>query len=479
MFLRFFCIIACLCIAGAFSVSMAQNETQYIKVKHIIIEGNKKTKPQIILREMTFRENDSFPAKNMDSLLLQNRINIFNLKLFTQVNVNIKNWDEEGLDLVIKVKESWYIIPLPIIAFADRNVTEWWKQYNHDFKRLQYGAQVAWNNISGRNDMLNVAMSFGFAQKLELMYRVPQFSRRKETVGISLYMDLFRSKKIAYNTVSDKLAFMDLGKSYQLKKLDFQATISYRKKIHESHFFTIGFGFLGISDSVRRANSEYFLDSQLTQRYVKVGYEFVADHRNLRAFPTDGWMFRYYFENYGLGFQKPRMTYMGFQFSQYKQWQRFSRFSVAGMVKFQTSWPLKQPYNLQPVKSLGYNSNIIRGYEDYVLNGQHYLLFKNEYRFRVFNFTANKFSKLRIKNKAVINSSLAYLPFNVFLTAYFDAGYVWDRYFVDKNNLTNKWQFGYGIGLNFVTLNNSILRIEYSLNRYLDKGVYLHFDLAL
>ena len=59
------------------------------------------------------------------------------------------------------------------------------------------------------------------------------------------------------------------------------------------------------------------------------------------------------------------------------------------------------------------------------------------------------------------------------------AGYVWDKEYTAFNTLTNKWQFGYGVGLSFVTLNNSILRIEYSLNRYLDKGVYLHFSLPL
>ena len=43
----------------------------------------------------------------------------------------------------------------------------------------------------------------------------------------------------------------------------------------------------------------------------------------------------------------------------------------------------------------------------------------------------------------------------------------------------NKWQFGYGMGLNFVTFNSKLFRIEYSVNRYLKKGVYLHFEQPL
>ena len=152
----------------ALSLSYAQDSTRFLKVRNIYIEGNKKTRAFVILREMTIHQNDSFPAKDMDIVLLQNRLNIFNIKLFNEVTVNIKNWEEDSLDLFIKVRERWVILPAPIIAFADRNVAEWWRQYRHDFKRLQYGIQLNWDNLSGRNDRLYFAMSFGFAQRLDI-----------------------------------------------------------------------------------------------------------------------------------------------------------------------------------------------------------------------------------------------------------------------------------------------------------------------
>jgi hypothetical protein len=148
-------------------------------------------------------------------------------------------------------------------------------------------------------------------------------------------------------------------------------------------------------------------------------------------------------------------------------------------IKGQFSWPLKQPYNLQYIKSLGYEENAIRGYEINVLDGQHYILFKNEYRFRVFSFQLSKIQKFKGKNAGILNSSLAYLPLNLYITTYFDAGYVFDKYFTAQNQYKNKWQFGYGVGLNFVTFNSKLFRIEYSVNRYLQKGVYLHFEQPL
>ena len=58
--------------------------------------------------------------------------------------------------------------------------------------------------------------------------------------------------------------------------------------------------------------------------------------------------------------------------------------------------------------------------------------------------------KVKAKNSAILNSSLAYLPLKLYLTAYFDAGYTWDNYFLQNNQLKNKWQFGFGMGLNLV-----------------------------
>jgi outer membrane protein assembly factor BamA len=450
---------------------------QYLKVRNITITGNKKTKRYVILREMTANENDSFAANQMDAILLQNRINIFNLKLFKEVTINIKNWEEDSLDLAIDVKERWAILPLPIIAFADRNVAEWWRQYRHDFKRLQYGVQVNWNNLTGRNDLLVAAFSLGFAQKLELGYKIPHFNRKKENVGLSLFLSMLRSKRVAFNTTNDVLNFLEIGKPLQLQKIEFEPIITYRRKYNNTHFFSAGYGYTVISDVVKNANPAYLLDGNKKQHYFKIGYQYEADFRNLRAYPTEGWYFKFNFTNYGLGFLKTKMTTTGFQFSKYNTWQKHKKFSVGAMIRWQSSWPIKQPYNLQPIKSFGYGENSIRGYEINVLDGQHFLLFKNEYRVRILSFKFKNFKKIKQKNQIILNSTLTFLPFNIYLTTYFDAGYVWDRYFEQNNKLKNKWQYGYGVALNLLTFNDRLLRLEYSANRYLEHGFYIHFEL--
>lgn len=461
----------------AFLSLQAQEQTTYLKVRKINFSNNKKTRPYVMLREMSFNEGDSIPGDKLDSILLANRLQIFNLGIFNDIQVNIKNWEEDSLDLIIKVYEKFPLSPGIILQFADRNAAEWWRKYNHDFKRLQYGLILNYNNVSGRNDKLIGAISFGFAKRLDLGYIIPAFDSKKDNVGMALFFNFLHSKRIAYNTLDNELKYMDITAKAQLIKTEFTASINYRRELHNTHYFSVGYGFSKVSDYVLLANPEYFLDGVRKQNYLKLGYVFESDHRNLKAYPTNGWYIRMNFTNYGLGFMKTRMTTAGFMMSRYYEWKKHKKFSLGFSGRFQVSWPFKQPYNLQPIKSFGYNDNLIRGYEVNVMDGQHFLLFKNEYRYRLFSFQLKNLKKIKNKNNKFLNSSLAFLPFNMYLTAYFDAGYVWDNAHYAQNSYRNKWQFGYGVGLNLVTFNQRLFRIEYSINRYLDKGVYLHFEL--
>ena len=66
--------------------------------------------------------------------------------------------------------------------------------------------------------------------------------------------------------------------------------------------------------------------------------------------------------------------------------------------------------------------------------------------------------------------------FAIYLNAYFDAGYADDVIYADKNPLSNKWAYGYGIGMDVVAFYDFVGRLEYSINREDEKGLYLHFS---
>jgi hypothetical protein len=65
-------------------------------------------------------------------------------------------------------------------------------------------------------------------------------------------------------------------------------------------------------------------------------------------------------------------------------------------------------------------------------------------------------------------------PIGLYLSAYCDAGYARDWTFNNQDNtFKNKLLLGYGAGINFVTIYDYMMRIEYSFNRFGGQGLYL------
>ena len=66
------------------------------------------------------------------------------------------------------------------------------------------------------------------------------------------------------------------------------------------------------------------------------------------------------------------------------------------------------------------------------------------------------------------------LPLGLYLSAYSDAGYVRDWTFNNQDNsLKNKLLLGYGAGINFITIYDFLLRVEYSRNLLGGGGIYI------
>ena len=65
-----------------FSVFHVSAQDAMVVIDSIFIEGNKKTKNRIILRELTFSQGDSLPLSTMAAALEQNKLRLMNTNLF-------------------------------------------------------------------------------------------------------------------------------------------------------------------------------------------------------------------------------------------------------------------------------------------------------------------------------------------------------------------------------------------------------------
>lgn len=114
--------------------------------------------------------------------------------------------------------------------------------------------------------------------------------------------------------------------------------------------------------------------------------------------------------------------------------------------------------------ALGFRS-FVRGYELYVIGGQHYGLFKQ-------GLTRQMLDIDGIQLKFIRNPKFNTIPLSIYLNAFTDAGYVVDRSFLEGNPLTNRLLVGGGVGLHAVTFYDIVLRLEYTLNKEGDRGFY-------
>ena len=70
----------------------------------------------------------------------------------------------------------------------------------------------------------------------------------------------------------------------------------------------------------------------------------------------------------------------------------------------------------------------------------------------------------------------SYFPIKLYLSGNFDHGFVNDKNRLPENlRLTNKYLFGYGLGLDLVTLYDMVFRFEYSFNNQNESAFFFNF----
>ena len=181
-----------------------------IKVTSISLNGNLKTQNDIILRELSFEENENYTQKDLTEKIKESKENLVNLKLFNFVEIN-KVVKDNTAQITIDVIEKWYIWPYPVFEISERNFNTWWEEFSannySDFSRLNYGMFFNWENFRGRNELLQLKIRKGFKEHYLLAYKVPYFNKNK-TLGVNTNLQFFRRQKTHYATENNQLQYL-------------------------------------------------------------------------------------------------------------------------------------------------------------------------------------------------------------------------------------------------------------------------------
>ena len=438
------------------------NQIKQVSVGNVFITGNRKTKEQIILRELTLKPGATFSKIDLPIILEKDQQKLINTRLFLEVDIQIVERSESTIDLIVQVNERWYFFPSPIFKLADRSFNEWWVNQGRDLSRVNYGVRLTQYNFRGRRETVRMIAQFGFTKTLALNYMIP-FIDKKQRNGLVFDIAYRDQKNLAYRTTNNKQTFLEYDEILK-KAISSSVTWTHRYSFYNSHFVTFGYSNSTIDDTVAYLNPNYFLDGATQQRYFSLSYLFTRDLRDYIAYPLSGHIITFKAEKNGLGIYDDLNRFsMRASYAQYFPLKKnyFLSTSITGVASF----PKRQAYN--NTEAIGYRPDEIRGYELYVVEGQNYLIHK---------ITLKKllFAK-ETSIKSIPISQFQKIPVQVYLKAYFDSGYVGTE-FADPENtaLSNKYLFGGGLGLDIVTYYDLVVRLEYSFNDSGDTGFFLN-----
>ncbi len=433
-------------------------------VREIIIIGNKLTKPAIIQRELTFHKGDTLNPSAFETIFKHSENNLRNTSLFNSVHVSYLITDQQSVSVYILLKERWYIFPIPIFELVDRNFNAWWR--TKDFTKINYGGVITWNNFRGRNETVGMTLRLGYTQRVSFFYSIPFISKGQKS-GLSFGFAFSRNHETAFRNFHNDLVYYKDVNNFSRKEISGSVQYAYRRNLYQTHLVEAAYRRGEVEDTILRLNADFFAHRKSTEKYFSWRYIYKIEHRDLVAYPLHGSFFNVEIVKQGFPLLKDDIDIM-YMTSVYKYyWQLGKKFYFASALNGKVSGTNYQPfYN---TRALGFGSDYLRGYEYYVIDGQKFGLLKTNLKFELVpTHTAHA--------RFIPLEKFATIPYAFYLNVYGDAGYVEDKRYNLYNSLTNSWLYGCGAGIDFVTYYDLVFRLEYSLNKFGESGIFLHFS---
>ena len=435
-----------------------------ILVNDIYIKGNKTTKDQVVLNEMTFTKGTLISGSDIYDHIERSKNNLLNTSLFNFVSITFSNQDSVHIAFNVVVEERWYWWVFPLFEQADRNVSSFLK--NNDWARMNYGVYLRKDNFRGRNELLKFRLLMGYSTQISLSFNSPEYKNRTGW-GASVQYKFYDN--IPFTTQNNQpIYFQQLGKMIQFSfSTNFQ--LNYRSGLYTRHQISLTYNHHQIDDSVFVLSPDYLGNQRKTLQYAEVGYSIIHDIRDSKVYPLKGSLQQLSVAKTGLGIGGNDLNY--YTLIAKLHWHK----PIADRWHTGTEWngsylsASDLPYVIH--SGLGYQE-YLNGYEYYVIDGSSsvyaksklmYTLVKTRVKYLEF-MPLNKFSKIH---------------YALYVKAIFDQGYVYKSNAQITNNLSNSYLYSYGLGIDFVTFYDKVLSFSYAFNKMGNHGLFVHLDLKI
>jgi len=456
----------------------------YIKIDETIITGNNLTRERIITRELDFRNGDSLSTfqkgSNLDFrekrfarsdsselmlMMLYSRENIINTRLFLTVDLSLEQIEGKHyrISIVVTERHYWWLFPVPKLNAP--NFNEWLR--DPKWSDLSIGLFFSHNNLWGRSHQMSVIGFVGKSYALAMGYYIPWIGYG-EKIGMLMaagYENLF---VVEYGSIGNKRQMIYADNGLQSVKTN----VSFRLRPGLYNYGTVKMTgeWIKISDSVFRLDSGYLSGRKQSNISLSLYADYYYDSRNSKSYPLKGNLLRVFLEKKGLGIvsKDVDLFYYGIDFHFYQTIAR--KFYVAEMVKAENQSGQGAPYYYQ--LNMTGDNNFIRGFDLYTLKGDQMYYFRSNFKYELIRPSLKKVEPGQEKNK------FKAIQYAFYLNVFADCGYVVNN-FTSGNPYNNRMLFSYGLGLDFVSYYDLVLRFEYAFTSIGTNGFYIAFGMPI
>jgi outer membrane protein assembly factor BamA len=437
-------------------VATPERQSSPFVVGNIYIEGNKRTKPYIIARELPFKTGDSIYLPELVAGFEVSRRQLFNTGLFNEVVVALKSFRGYEVDIIIQVKERWYFFPIPYVKPVDRNLSEWSRQ-GYGVNRLNYGIKFTQYNFTGRNDKLKFWLLTGYTKKFEFQYDQP-YADKTLRHGYGIGFSYSFNREINYATVKNQQMFTD-SLTDGIKRWEGKIEYTYRPGLRTFHAVRLSVVREQVDSQLLDLNPKYYTAHSSAVTYPELAYNIKYVNVDYVHFPLTGWVVEAGIVKRGIN-KDMNMWQINAKIN--KGWQVAKKTYYALQANGVLRVPFDQPYINH--RMFGYGDMFLRGLERYVIDGVGGILTRSSLRRELVRFNIRTHLKSKSHDR---------IPFRIYARTFGDMGYAYNKNFTN-NSLTNRMLYTGGFGLDIVTFYDFILRFDYSFNQLGQNGLFLH-----
>jgi hypothetical protein len=456
----------------------------YIKISSVEVTGNKLTKPSILIRELDFKVGDTlatfqkgkrvdfsdrhfYPGDSSELRLRMNysRENLINTKLFLTVNPYLQQTSGKEYKLKIDVKERHYWWLFPVVKLNAPNFNEWLRDPH--WSDVSMGLFFSHNNLWGLSHQSSLVFYVGKSYAVAFGYYIPWIGQGKK-VGLLLAAGYNNLYTVEYASVENKRQMIYDYNSQQDFKIN--ASLKLRPGLYNYGTIKLTGEWIKISDSMFSLDSNYLAAHKKTNTSLNIYADYYYDSRNSHSYPLKGNLLRVFIDKRGMGIvnHDVDLFYYGIDFHFYQALGK--RWYIAEMVKAENSAGQNAPYYYQLNMTQG--KDFIRGFDLYTLKGDQMYYCRNNLKFELVKPNVTKVKEGQEKSK------FKSLQYAFYLNAFADAGYSVNN-FTENNPYNNRFLMSWGLGLDFVTYYDIVIRFEYAFTSIGTNGFFFGFGMPI